>query len=119
MRDAWCGVIAANASPKNFSAIWDMWSYAPFCSDVRSEVLIGRKRSDILDVDFIFEMRGGLSSSYRIKYYRIDRFGRQKARGLLLSEYECLYDMLIYNVRPEALGTIIVRYTTLTKGILQ
>jgi hypothetical protein len=57
MRDVWCGVIAANFSPKNFSAMWDMWSYASFCSDVSSEGLIGVKRSDILDVDFDFEMR--------------------------------------------------------------
>lgn len=57
MRDVWCGMIAANPSPKNFSAMWDMWSYASFCSDVRSEGLIGVNRSDILDVDFDFEMR--------------------------------------------------------------
>lgn len=24
MRDVWCGVIAANPFPKNFSAMWDM-----------------------------------------------------------------------------------------------
>jgi hypothetical protein len=73
MGSVWCGVLAASPSPKNFSAIWDMWSYASFCSDVRSEGLIGGNRSDILDVDFDFEMRGELSSSYTIKYCRIDR----------------------------------------------
>jgi len=39
-------------SPKYFSAVCDMWSYASFCSAVRSEGLIGGKRSDILNVDF-------------------------------------------------------------------
>ena len=39
-------------SPKYFSTVCDMWSYASFCSAVRSEGLIGGKRSDILDVDF-------------------------------------------------------------------